>query len=86
MEKWTYQGLSPNDGRIYHKGRWILQVYENNIKLWHIPEGNVMFPCHADSEQVRIKGKGTDRKQTFDWGKNNPYLLSQSVDGAKSQT
>jgi hypothetical protein len=68
---WTHKGKTPAGADIYHKGRWIIQVYQKRICLWHVPEGKDLYAANADFEQVRIKGKGTDRILTYRWYATN---------------
>ena len=56
---WEYQGLTPSEGKIYHKGRQIKHIYSTGDeiieRIYTIPEGLPMLACFGSGNKIEIR-------------------------------
>ena len=54
MNKWEFKYNSPANGKVYHKNRNIMIIYDNLIIIYKgVPIDKEMFPCNATKQLIR---------------------------------
>jgi hypothetical protein len=61
--KWEYQGLTPGNGKVYHKGRSIMVLYRDVIKLYKNPPIDNFIPALAECRIIRYSNGSVIEKQ-----------------------